>query len=131
VPVLRKRPDLEPQRFEQLGFRVAVLEPGRPSTLYHAESVQEDFLVLAGECVARVEGEERRLRQWDFLHCPPGTAHAFVGAGDGPCVLVMVGARTPDKTLDYPEHGTTSPTEAYAAFPHWQPGSPPLQQLFP
>ena len=126
MPVLRKRTDLEPKRFEQLGIRLAVVEPGQPSTLYHAESVQEDFLVLAGECVARIEGEERRLRQWDFLHCPPGTAHAFVGAGDGPCVLVMVGARTPEKTLEYPEQTTTSPNEAYAGYPHWQPGARPV-----
>jgi uncharacterized cupin superfamily protein len=122
--VLRKRPDLEPQRFGQLGVALAVLEPGRPSGLYHAESAQEDFLVLSGECVARVEGEERVLRQWDFLHCPPGTAHVFVG-GEEPCVLLMVGARTPAKTFEYPEHETSSPSEAYQGYPHWQPGPRP------
>jgi uncharacterized cupin superfamily protein len=124
VPVLRGRPDLEPQRFGQLGITLAVLEPGKPSGLYHAESAQEDFLVLSGECIARVEGEERLLRRWDFLHCPPGTAHVFVG-GDEPCVLLMVGARVTDKTFDYPDHGTTSPREAYAGHPHWQPGPRP------
>jgi uncharacterized cupin superfamily protein len=132
--VLRNRPDLAERRFPDLGITVAVLEPGRPSGLYHAESAQEDFLVLAGECLAIVEGEERRLRQWDFLHCPAGTAHVFVGAGDAQCVLFMVGARTPGKTFVYPRsdaalrHGagveeqTTSPHEAYGSFPHWQPG---------
>jgi uncharacterized cupin superfamily protein len=132
--VLRDRPDLSECRFPDLGVSVAVFEPGRPSGLYHAESAQEDFLVLAGECVAIVEGEERRLRQWDFLHCPAGTPHVFVGAGDTPCVLFMVGARTPDKSIVYPRseaalrHGagveepTASPEEAYSSFPHWQPG---------
>jgi len=124
VPVLRRRPDLRPQRFGQLGITLAVLEPGKPSGLYHAESAQEDFLVLAGECVARVEGEERVLRQWDFLHCPSGTAHVFV-AGDEPCVLLMVGARVPHKTFDYPDQGTTSPRDAYEGYPHWQPGPRP------
>jgi uncharacterized cupin superfamily protein len=131
--VLRERPDREEQRFPQLGCTLAVLEPGRPSGLYHAESAQEDFLVLAGECTALVEGEERALRQWDFLHCPPGTVHAFVGAGDGPCVLLMVGARPEGKTIAYPRselalaHGagveveTDSPFEAYAPFGHWRP----------
>ena len=65
--------------------------------MYHAESVQEDFLVLMGECIAIVEDQERRLRAWDFLHCPPGTAHPFVGAGDGPCVLLCTGNRDLDE----------------------------------
>ena len=62
--------------------------------MYHAEEAQEDFLVLAGECLLIVEGEERLLRAWDFVHCPPWTEHVFVGAGDGPCLVVGVGART-------------------------------------
>ena len=70
----------------ELGHTLAVLQPGQPSGLYHAESSQEDFLVLAGECLLLIEGEERRLAAWDFVHCPPGTEHIFVGAGDGPCV---------------------------------------------
>ena len=61
--------------------------------MYHAESVQEDFLVLMGECILIIEDQERRLRPWDFVHCPPGAAHTFVGAGDGPCVLVCAGNR--------------------------------------
>jgi uncharacterized cupin superfamily protein len=46
-----------------------------------------------GECILIVEDEERHLRAWDFVHCPPGTAHAFVGAGDGPCVILCAGNR--------------------------------------
>ncbi len=79
--------------FEQLGLGLTVLQPGEPMTMYHWETDQEDFLVLSGEAIAIVEGEERPLRQWDFLHCPPGTNHAIVGAGDGPCVVFAVGAR--------------------------------------
>src|SRR5215831_11595260 len=60
--------------FEQLGIRLHVLEPGEPNGLYHGESAQEDFLVLSGECLLLVEGEERRLRAWDFVHSPPWTA---------------------------------------------------------
>jgi uncharacterized cupin superfamily protein len=133
--VLQQRPDLTEQRFDGLGVRLAVLEPGKPSGLYHAESAQEAFLVLAGDCIAIVEGNERALRQWDFLHCPAGTSHIFVG-GAGRCVLLMVGARAPDRTITYPreesalrrgagvETETDSPREAYAAFPHWQPDRP-------
>jgi uncharacterized cupin superfamily protein len=122
--------------FAQLGFTIAVLRPGEPSGLYHAESNQEDFLVLAGECLLLVEGHERRLRAWDFVHCPPGTEHIFVGAGDGPCVIFMTGARLREKKIVYPRselalrHGagahaeTTSPAEAYAPFGRWQPGRP-------
>src|ERR671924_493849 len=99
-----------------------------------AEWNQEDFLVLGGECVLLIEGEERRLKPWDFVHCPPGTEHVFVGAGDGPCVIFMTGARTAEKSIVYPRselalrHGagvdeeTTSPNEAYATLPKWQPG---------
>jgi uncharacterized cupin superfamily protein len=142
-PVLRGRPDLEAQRFADLGITLAVIAPGQPSGLYHAESHQEDFLVLAGECLLLVEGEERPLRAWDFVHCPPGTAHAFVGAGDGPCVIFMTGARTREKRIVYPasdlarRHGagvqaeTSSPSEAYAPFPHWQPERPVRRDEFP
>ena len=135
TPVLRQRPDLPEQRFDGLGVRLAVLEPGKPSGLYHGESAQEAFLVLAGECTAIVEGRARTLRQWDFLHCPPGTAHVFVGGAER-CVLLLVGARTPGRRIAYPreeaalrrgagvEVETDSPREAYASFPHWQPGRP-------
>ena len=82
-----------PAEFDQLGINVTVLESGQ-TTMYHAESSQEGFLVLSGECALIVEDEERRLRPWDFFHCAPWTAHAFVGVGDVPCVILMVGARS-------------------------------------
>jgi uncharacterized cupin superfamily protein len=116
-------------RFPQLGVNVSVLEPGRPSGMYHSEAGQEGFLILAGECLLLIEGEERRLRAWDFVHCPPGTEHVFVGAGSRPCVYVAVGARLAEHGLHYPaaelaqRHGagvsaeTRSPAEAYASFP--------------
>jgi uncharacterized cupin superfamily protein len=133
--VLAGRPDEEPQMFDQLGFTLAVLEPGKPTGMYHAESSQEDFLVLAGMCLLLIEEEERELRTWDFVHCPPGTRHTFVGTGDGPCVIFMTGARREEDTIVYPESETAqargagveaetpSPHEAYAPFGHW-PGSP-------
>jgi quercetin dioxygenase-like cupin family protein len=125
VPALRERPELEPHRFEQLGFKLAVFEPGQPSGLYHADSAQEGFLVLHGECVARIEGQERRLRRWDFFHCAPGTHHGFTGAGDGPCVLLMIGSRVAGRTFDYPEQNATSSNAAYVGHPPWRPGPRP------
>jgi uncharacterized cupin superfamily protein len=84
----------DPQvQFDQLGINLAVLEPGQSGT-YHAESNQQAFLVLSGEPTLLVEGEERRLRPWDLFHSPPGTEHVFVGAGDGPCVILMAGTRS-------------------------------------
>jgi uncharacterized cupin superfamily protein len=80
--------------FAQIGYTIAVLRPGQPNGLYHREADQEDFLVLAGSCLLLVEGEERPLQAWDFVHCPAGTEHIFVGAGDGPCVIFMAGGRT-------------------------------------
>ena len=91
--VLRGRPDLGEYAKPGAGFALRVLRPGRPAGMYHAESVQEDFLVVMGECIAIIEDEVRHLRAWDFLHCPPGTAHVFIGAGAGPCVLVCAGNR--------------------------------------
>jgi uncharacterized cupin superfamily protein len=90
------------ERFTQLGFNIAVLAPGQPACMYHGEEDQEAFLVLAGEGLLLVEGEERPLRQWDFFHCPPWTEHVIVGAGDRPCVLVAVGARGPGSKVVYP-----------------------------
>jgi uncharacterized cupin superfamily protein len=122
--------------FSELGVTLDVIWRGQPSGLYHAETNQDDFLVLIGECLLRVEGEERPLRAWDFLHCPPGTAHVFVGAGDGPCVILMTGRRTSDREIVYPrselarrhsaggETETSSPAEASAPFPAWQPDHP-------
>jgi quercetin dioxygenase-like cupin family protein len=123
--------------FPQLGFTIGVFKPGQASR-YHREANQEDFLVLQGECLLLIEGEERPLKAWDFVHCPAGTDHAFVGAGDGPCVIFMVGSREgwPEKGIVYPRselalrHGagveteTTVPAEAYAGLPKWQPGPP-------
>ena len=79
--------------FDQLGVTLIVLGPGEPMAMYHWESDQEDFLVLSGEAVLVIEDEERPLRQWDFVHCPPGTGHVIVGAGEGPCVVFGVGSR--------------------------------------
>jgi uncharacterized cupin superfamily protein len=104
--------------------------------MYHREVNQEDFLVLQGECLLIVEGEERRLRAWDFVHCPPETEHIFVGAGDRPCVVFMIGGRTRGKATVYARsdlalrHGagveteTGVPAEAYARFPPWRDGRP-------
>jgi uncharacterized cupin superfamily protein len=134
--VLAERPDTEPQPFDQIGITLAVLEPGKPTGMYHAESSQEDFLVLAGECLLLVEEQERPLRAWDFVHCPPGTSHTFVGTGEEPCVIFMTGARREGDTIVYPvsetarAHGagvgaeTNSPSEAYAPFSHWTLGRP-------
>jgi uncharacterized cupin superfamily protein len=114
--------------FEQLGLNIRVLQPGQPNCMYHGETNEEHFLVLSGECLLLVEGEERPLKAWDFVHCPPWTRHVFVGAGDGPCVVLMAGARDPDDGVLYPveevalKHGagvereTPSPEEAYAPF---------------
>lgn len=79
--------------FPQLGIGLFMLGPDEPMAMYHWEVDQEDFLVLAGEALLIVEGEERPLRQWDFVHCPPQTKHVIVGAGDAPCVVLAVGAR--------------------------------------
>ena len=79
--------------FPQLGVNLAVIEPGEPNSIYHWETEQVAFLVLAGEALLIVEGEERPLRQWDFVHLPPETNHVVVGAGDGPCVVLAMSSR--------------------------------------
>ena len=124
------------QDFHQLGINLNVLEPGVSMGMYHWEADQEDFLVLAGEAVLIVEGEERPLRQWDFVHCPAGTKHIIVGAGDGPSLVLAVGARQHSDSPDwggYPvdaaalRHGagveqeTTDPKQAYARFSRREP----------
>jgi uncharacterized cupin superfamily protein len=114
--------------FEQLGINPFVLAPGEPMAMYHWEADQEDFLVVSGEAVLIVEGEERQLRAWDFVHCPPNTKHVIVGAGSNPCLVIAVGARQHD-TLGFPadevakrhgasvEEDTTDGGAAYASVP--------------
>ena len=113
----------EAAEFEDFGINVTVLEDGVPNCLYHRESLQEAFLVLDGSPLLLIEGEERRLKQWDFVHCPPGATHVFVGPG----VILMVGTRDPDEEVHYPvdelagRHGASAaapsddPKEAYPA----------------
>jgi uncharacterized cupin superfamily protein len=126
--------------FPDLGIGIRELQPGQPNGKYHSENVQEDFLVLSGECVVIIDGKERGLRAWDFVHCPAGTEHIFVGAGEGPCHILMVGARGPDQRLHYPvnelaaRHGasvsepTSVPAEAYA---DWSREFTPARLLWP
>jgi uncharacterized cupin superfamily protein len=122
--------------FSQLGINLSVLEPGEFMAMYHWEADQEDFLVLAGEALLIVEGEERPLRQWDFVHCPAGTNHVIVGAGDARSVVLAVGARDQSTgpnwggyTLDETarrhsagvEQDTTDQLQAYAPFTKREP----------
>jgi len=129
--------------FTQLGVNLVVLGPGEPIGMYHWEPDQEDFLVLDGEALLIVEGQERPLARWDFVHCPAGTNHILVGAGQRPCVLLAVGARensTDANRGGYAvdaaalRHGvgverqTSDVHEAYARFPaprsaHYRDGS--------
>lgn len=120
------------QRFEQVGIRIYLLEPGKSNCRYH----RENFLVLSGRCKLLVNGEERPLEAWDFVHCPPGVTHVFVGAGDGPCALLSIGRR-PAEEIFYPESGmarkynaeapepTTEPKVAYSDVPSWEKTEPP------
>jgi uncharacterized cupin superfamily protein len=130
--------------FPQVGINISVLEPGKPNCLYHAElNQQEAFLVLSGRCKLLVEGEERDLGPWDFFHCPEGVEHVFVGQGDEPCAVLMVGARTPDEKLLYPkselaakygasaEETTPDPRQAYARFERAQRGRPEYWDRLP
>ena len=122
---------LEPREspFPDVGVKVAVVWPGDPNALYHSEDAQEGFLVLSGTCTLIVEEQERPLRQWDYFHCPAGTRHVLVGAGDGPCAILMLVARPDVETLRYPASelaatygasvaaATAEPDEAYADWP--------------
>jgi len=122
--------------FAQIGINVSVLQPGESMGMYHWEADQEDFLVLSGEALLLVEGEERPLRAWDFVHCPPETKHIILGAGQGPCLVLAIGARehqegpgwggyTVDETAQ--RHGagveqeTNEAQEAYAGLTRRQP----------
>ncbi len=117
------------ERFPELGVNIVMAKPGQPIAMYHREPHQEGFLVLSGEAIAIVEGEERPLSAWDYLHCPAGVDHVVVAAGTSPCVLLAVGSRVGPKGVVYPVNDaalargagvtaeTDSPQEAYAAFP--------------
>jgi uncharacterized cupin superfamily protein len=120
--------DSQEARFDQVGVNLGILRPGEPNCMYHGEDAQEDFLVLRGDCALVVEGQERALKQWDFVHCPPWTEHTIVGAGDGACVILAVGTRGGEgirfsaneaaaKHGGSSDRDTTDGGEAYARFP--------------
>jgi uncharacterized cupin superfamily protein len=124
--------------FPELGINLNVLQPGVPMAMYHEEPGQEAFLVLRGECLLIVEGQERPLRTWDFFHCPPMTKHIILGAGDGPALVLAVGARKGPASYPVDETAVrfgagvdkevTSPAEAYAAYS--RPSEGPAPELF-
>jgi len=125
---------------EQYAIGVHVLQPGQPNGMYHSETVQEDFLVLSGECILVVEEQERRLKAWDFFHCAPGTHHILVGAGDGPCAILMVGVRAEGNKLHYPvsevaaRHGASSPVDtdvSSEAYRDWLREYTPVRATWP
>jgi uncharacterized cupin superfamily protein len=117
--------ETEAEPWPDTGVNIQIMAPGEPNCRYHSEPVQEDFLVLHGECIVILDGDERPLRQWDFVHCPAGTEHVFVGAGDGPSAVLMIGSRRED-AAHYPVNAvaakydasvtetTDEPAEAYA-----------------
>ena len=108
-------------KFLDHGINVHVLGPRLPNCHYHSENCQESFLVLEGECLLLVEGEERRLRAWDFVHCPAGTHHVFVGL-DAPCAVLMVGRRMgPQERIHYPSHPVATKHGAASPEDTWDP----------
>jgi uncharacterized cupin superfamily protein len=130
--IIDPEPDEAP--WPDTGVNVQVMQPGQPNCRYHSEPVQEDFLVLHGECLAIIDGVETPLKAWDLFHCPAGVEHVFVGAGDGPCAMLMIGSRRVDEA-HYPvnevaaRHGasvaetTDDPAVAYADWRQepWEP----------
>ncbi len=125
--------------FDALGICLYWVEPGKPMSLYHHEAGQEDFLLLRGEAILIVEGDERPLRAWDFFHCPPRTRHTVVAAGEQPALILAVGARVEKGSARYPvepaaiRHGagvpdsSTPAQEVYARFGPPRPGpAPPI-----
>jgi uncharacterized cupin superfamily protein len=128
--------DKHRERFAEFGINLTVLEPGQPMTMYHRERYQEGFLVLRGECLLVVEGREVQLRQWDYFHCPPDVAHAIVGAGMRPALVLAVGNRIGPDVIVYPrdetalKHGagveqdTPDPRAAYSRFTRPAPDVP-------
>ncbi len=101
--------------FDQLGIGLTVLGPGEPMSMYHWETDQEDFLILAGEATLVIEGQERPLRQWDFVHCPPHTGHVIVGAGDGPCVVLAMSSRENQQYGPYGEYTVDETARRFGA----------------
>lgn len=130
--------------FDHVGVHLHVLRPGEPNALYHFEGAQEGFLILSGECTLIVEEEARKLRRWDYFHCPAGTRHAFIGAGEGPCSILMIGARPneprPSADLRYPlselaaTYGASVSTETASpdhAYGDWPGEYKPVRQPWP
>jgi len=103
--------------FPMLGVNLAVLEPGEPNAMYHWETEAEAFLVLSGEALLVVEGQERPLKQWDFVHCPPKTEHVIVGAGDGPCIVLAMSSRQNQAFGPYGEYTANEIAGKHGASP--------------
>jgi len=128
--------DKHRDRFSEFGINLTVLRPQQPMTMYHLEGYQEGFLILRGECLLIIEGQEMPLQEWDYFHCPANVAHAIVGSGEGLSLVLAVGSRVGPDVILYPRdetalsheagvaHETPYPKQAYAAFTRPAPETP-------
>ncbi|MBS0373805.1 MAG: cupin domain-containing protein [Proteobacteria bacterium] len=90
----------------RLGIHHVRLRPGRRTSYPHAESAEEEFvLVLAGTPDAWLDGELHRLRPGDAVGFPAGTGlcHTFLNNTRSDVRLLVVGeASKPENRVHYP-----------------------------
>ena len=67
--------ELGDDKSRQIGINLFALGPGEPMAMYHWEADQEGFLVLSGEAILIIDGENPKLAQSiRSLHHKTGTS---------------------------------------------------------
>jgi uncharacterized cupin superfamily protein len=101
------------------GVNLTRIVPGGQSSYRHAHSRQDEFIyVVEGEVVLETNGG------WQFLNpgmcagfpAGGGVAHRFVNRSTSDVLLLVIGDRTPEDELTYPDvdlHGKMGPDGCY------------------
>ena len=67
---------------KELGGMFALLEPGKHIPLHHHERRETIIVVITGEAMEMIEGEEFPIEAGDVLFIPPGERHAMFNRSD-------------------------------------------------
>lgn len=88
------------------GVNLTTLEPGAASALFHAHSVQDEFVyVLEGRLTLRLGDAEHELAAGDCIGFRAGTrlGHQLINRSGENAVYIEIGDRSPGEQVEYPQ----------------------------
>jgi len=69
---------------------VSIIDPGRVHEEHKHDHNEEMIVVLAGEGMAKIAGQEFAVRQGSIIGIDPGEAHGFANTGSAALTLLWI-----------------------------------------